>query len=194
MQHGKPGMFNLFGSNPPPLAANDSIRFGFDTPRLAAGLFIESSMITLLISRFRNNARGGTPLLSRSPAVTFARALGLVRLDVAAKLVHVILKLAFGGVEGVAQSHINIFMVVAVYHDFIARYADVYAHIELLPPVMVMVRRLHHHTAGHDMFKKLVELRRLVPYAFFKRFGMVGATVGNLQWYLHGFPPKSEPG
>ena len=113
--------------------------------------------------------------------------LRFVGFDVTVKLAHIILKLAPGSIEGIAQCHINIFMMVVVDHNLMPRYADINADVVLLALVMVLVRLFHHHTAGGDVIEELVEFPRLVPYAFFKSFRRSNVADSNLQWNLHGF-------
>jgi len=140
-------------------------------------------MIMHLVSWLKTMFRGALHFILNFPAASsivddryvrffiayFRAPLWLVLLDVATDFARVVLKLAFGCIERIAQGHIDIFGMIAVNHDLAARHANIEAHIEMLALLMVLVRHLDHYPAGHDAVEKFIELVRLVTDVRFQR-------------------------
>ncbi len=103
-------------------------------------------------------------------AFAFIRTLCLMLLDVAAKLARIVRKLTFGRIEAIAQSHVDVFGMVAVNHDLAACHADIDAHVEMLSLLMVLVRHLDNDPARHDVIKELIEFFYFIAYASFQSF------------------------
>jgi hypothetical protein len=114
-----------------------------------------------------------------------ARKLLRVGLGFAAQAPAVILELAFGRIEGIAQRDIYVFVPVAVHHDFASRHPDVDAHVEGLALILVLVRHFNHHPAGHDRFEKGFEFPGLFADVCLDCVGMLNVAKRDLQGCLH---------
>jgi hypothetical protein len=97
----------------------------------------------------------------------------------------VVLKLPLGRIEAVAQGNIDIFVIVAIHHDFISRHTDIDAHIEDLALMLVLMRHFHHDPARHDRLEEGLEFLGLVTDMRLKRIRTFDVTKGDLQWGFH---------
>jgi hypothetical protein len=116
-----------------------------------------------------------------------ARAGGcrLVVLDFTALDAGVFFELTLGDVEGVAQSHIKVFvslfvMVLAADDDVFLRNTQVNANVKEITLMLVSVFCFHRNLATDDVIAKLFQLRRLFPDFCLDSVGMRKATKRNL--------------
>jgi hypothetical protein len=86
-----------------------------------------------------------------------------VFLDMAAPPAHGVLKLPPDRVKGVADGDVHVFMGVMLVgltgrHELGFGYLEINTHVIQVALVMVLVMRLHHHPAAHDVFINEIEL------------------------------------
>jgi len=109
----------------------------------------------------------------------------IVGLGFAAQAPGIVVELAPGRIEGVAQGDIHVFVPVAVHHDFAARHADVDAHVEEFSLMLVLVRHFHHHPAGHDGLEEGLQFLGLVADMRLEGIGMLDIAKRDLQRRFH---------
>jgi len=110
-----------------------------------------------------------------------------VSLGFAAQAASVVLKLSPRGIEGIAQGHIDVLVMVAVDDNFISGHAEIDTHVKLFALMMMLVRHLHHYAAGNNVLEKLVKLFGLVADVRFQSLGRRDVANSDLQGDLHVF-------
>jgi hypothetical protein len=108
-----------------------------------------------------------------------------VALDLAALHPRMLLKLAGGGVEGVAQGDVEVLVglpvvMVPAHHDVLLRDAEIDPDFVEITLMLVMVFCFDGDAAANDVVAELLELRRFFPNPGFYRVGMANAPKRNL--------------
>ena len=102
-------------------------------------------------------------------------------LHVTALDARVVLELALGCVERIAQRHVDVLGVLPVDHDLPARRCEVHAHRKVLALLLVAVLQLGHDAAAHQFRIEPVELLHPFANMLIERVGMFHAAHGDLQ-------------
>ena len=105
-----------------------------------------------------------------------AAVLGRMKLHVAALAARVVLEPPPGGVERVAQRHLQILVVLARDRELAAGHLEVDVHAELLALALVARGKLEHHAAAHDVVVIALELLRLFADGVVKRVRVLDAV------------------
>ncbi len=84
-------------------------------------------------------------------------------LHVAALAARVVLELAPGGVERVAQGDLRVLVAFLIRHNLRARHLDVEAHVVFVAVPLVARGELDHDPAADDVVVEVIELRRPFP-------------------------------
>jgi hypothetical protein len=111
--------------------------------------------------------------------------------DVLAAFSGSILQLAAYGIKGVTNGHIDILMGMMLTgfttgDQLFSRYRDIDAYMIQVTLLVVLMMRLNHDTAAHDLIVKLVELFCLFPNIRLHLRGGIHMAKGDLKWQLHG--------
>jgi hypothetical protein len=120
--------------------------------------------------------------------------LGRMTLDVAALPARVVFEPAARGVEGVAQRHLHVLVVLLGDDDLAAGNLEVDARRELLAVALVAAAELQHHPAAHDVVVVAVELLRALPDGVVQGVGVLDAVQRDLEGDFHAPEPSARPG
>jgi|GEM_PF-3275658 len=106
-------------------------------------------------------------------------------LDFAALHADVLFELALGGIEGVAQRDVHIFvsllvMVVAADHDLFLRHAQIDPDFEEITLVLMMVFRFDGDPTADDVITELLQFCSFLPNAGFNGVGVRNSSKCNL--------------
>src|SRR5690242_15654289 len=108
-------------------------------------------------------------------------------LDVTALTTAVVLKLALGGIESIAQCDIHVLVRFTVYYQFLARHRDIETNVKGPPLMFVFVRNLNHYAAAHDVRIKRLKLFRLLADVAFQCFRMGNVACSDLEYEFHNY-------
>src|SRR5690606_32927898 len=118
-------------------------------------------------ARARRQMPGPRPAPRTGPCsdALFGAMCAGARLPALAAAAREFLDLPGSRIEGLAQRHVGVLVVLVIDHDLLAGHADLEPHHEVPPLAVVVVRRLHHDAAAQDAAVEALELAHPAPDA-----------------------------
>ena len=102
--------------------------------------------------------------------------------DITALLLGMQHDLSLGSIKGLSERDVGILMCIAIDHDFITRYIQIYAHIEGVALMFVVVRHFDRDVAACQIGMQLSQRFHFFADVIFERLGAGHAVKCDVHW------------